>query len=519
MKVAVCLVVKNEQTEIIYWIAWYKALGFDTFIIYDDFSSDKTERVILSLIPYIDIKYMRNSVNHDLHNIRQVRAYNDAISRYGKDFDWIALFDADEYLDIYGSDIKSYLRQFETVSLIAFNWCNAGTNGHMSRPEGPPFLSYINHGSKELFWNRHTKVIFRPEKLYRDIYQVHNVPVHGESVDSEGIPIQWDSIHGGFTKNSPTWGKARLIHYQSRSIEHYVIRDRNLEDIRRDHGDPLHAVAKGQEYNSVFTSVDPVNLEKFYSYMLRFSMYQSLVILNILRASSPGFLSQLSMILSSPLVPVFQPAYVPQQHEIDNNWISSNHEPGNFFRDIVETDQGVIAFTVKNAFGKTLGSRESKLCLSDNLDEHLIGLYFPGSAYVHLFSQQEKGFRVHGDARLLPALTYMAWGKGDNIVALSHPRTGRFLGFTPDGNYSVRKIRALEWECFQLDYYDLKTAPSHIQKAANWLGRMDSLQALRETCDPQKGNPLVINAITALDAVSKNIINFLSQGILGEHLL
>ncbi|NHN84501.1 hypothetical protein GOB93_07565 [Acetobacter musti] len=43
MKTAVCLVVKNEDTEIVYWIAWYKALGFDSFIIYDDFSDDATD--------------------------------------------------------------------------------------------------------------------------------------------------------------------------------------------------------------------------------------------------------------------------------------------------------------------------------------------------------------------------------------------------------------------------------------------------------------------------------------------
>ncbi|MBS0961407.1 glycosyltransferase family 2 protein, partial [Acetobacter thailandicus] len=59
LKTAVCLVVKNEEIEIIYWIAWYKALGFDAFIIYDDSSEDNTKNVILSLSGDLDIRYSR----------------------------------------------------------------------------------------------------------------------------------------------------------------------------------------------------------------------------------------------------------------------------------------------------------------------------------------------------------------------------------------------------------------------------------------------------------------------------
>ncbi|EHD14694.1 hypothetical protein CIN_06260 [Commensalibacter intestini A911] len=89
MKVAVCLTVKDEAIELVYWIAWYTALGFDSFIIYNDNSSDETENVILSLQNIVDIRYMRNAPNYDRSVIRQLRAYNDAIEKYGKEFDML----------------------------------------------------------------------------------------------------------------------------------------------------------------------------------------------------------------------------------------------------------------------------------------------------------------------------------------------------------------------------------------------------------------------------------------------
>jgi len=519
VKVALCLVVKNEKTEIIYWLAWHKALGFDTFIIYDDFSDDETENVILSLRSCTDIRYMRNAINHDLHNIRQVRAYNDALTKYGKDFDWIALFDADEYLDLYGVDIKTYLSAFDTASLIAFNWCNAGTNGHVNRPEGPPFVNYQNHGHNDLFWNRHTKVMFRPKAVSGTIYQVHNVPVHGESMDSEGLPIRWDGPSGGFTENFPTWKGARLIHYQSRSIEHYVNRHKNLEDVRRDSGDPLHTVAKGEEYNSISTPIAAITLNKFHEQMSRFASQQSLVVLKALRASSPSFIVELLHILAPAAVPIFQPAYVPFQHELDSNWISTDSELGNLLKEEASGGQNAIAFTIQNAFGRRIGSQEGHLCLSDGPEDQIIGIYFPGNTCVHLFAQDKKGLRVQGDARVLPVLTYRVWGRGGRTVFLSHPRTGRFLGFTPEGDYSIRKIRALNWEQFQFEPFDLLDAPEHVQVAANWLGSVDSLQTLRMApCTPQDSS-LAINAITALDDVSRRAVEVVSRGILGEHLL
>ncbi|MBS1071087.1 glycosyltransferase family 2 protein [Gluconobacter cerinus] len=520
MKVAVCLVVKNEQTEIIYWAAWYKALGFDTLIIYDDFSDDATEEVILSMQGGIDIRYMRNAVNRDIHNVRQVRAYNDAVIRYGHEFDWIAFFDADEYLDLYGKNIKSYLSEQGNASLVAFNWCCVGTNGYVSRPEGVPFLNYTRTGSNELFWNRHTKVIFRPDRLSRPVYQVHNVDVHGTSVDSEGLPVEWESPSGGFTRNSPTWKGARLIHYQSRSLEHYINRDRHLEDVRRDVNDPLHTVVNNPEYNAIESTISADYMRDFYKWMDHIVSQQTHTIARVLRSTSSCFITQLESILAPPNVPVFQPAYKAEAHEIAHNWISFHTTPGKILSEHFDGRSSFVAFHIENHFGHRLTSVDGKLSTDSENGIPLIGIYCEGSEYVHIFTSSGEELRVNGDSRVTKVLTYKVWNNEDGSISISHPRTHRYLGFAPDGTYNIRKIRALAWESFNLKLVDIAECPQFVCDAGVYLGRITSLEDLKRSCETaEQVDGLVINALTALDDVSKSAVSFLSRGILGEHIL
>lgn len=516
-KVAVCLVVKNEEQEILYWISWYKMLGFDSIIIYDDFSDDATENVILSIMPTIDIRYFRNAPNHDLHNIRQVRAYNDAIYRYKDEFDWIALFDADEYLDLYGVDIKTFLQQHEDASLIAFNWCNAGTNGFVSRPEGPPFTNYTHHGKNELYWNRHTKVIFRPQELCKDLYHVHNAPVHGKCIDSNGEPIQWDGPDGGFTANSPSWKGGRLRHYQSRSLEHYVKRNRNLEDLRRDTKDPLHHITTNEEYNSEYDPMPLETINKAYAWMDGLSQTQVQCILRKLRACPSNFWANCALISQPPNVPIFDPTYDSLPHEITHGWISSKMKVGNIFKNVVPHNHRIIPFTIENAFGSYLSSTDETLSISTHANDHLIGIYVQGSDFVHLFPQKHGLLKAKDDPRTLRALTYKIWGNGEHTASFSHPRTGRFMGFTPEGDHTVRKMRSLAWEHFFLHPIEWTDVPFYIQEAALYLNQARSLEAIKSIISDTE--TFAINAITALDTPTVRMLNFVCGGIIGENLI
>lgn len=518
VKVAVCLVVKNEAVEIPYWIAWYKALGFDSFLIYDDFSDDATEAVILSMCDGLDIRFMRNAVNRDLHNIRQVRAYNDAVARYGREFDWIALFDADEYLDLYGADIKTSLEQKKDASLVAYNWSCVGTNGFVSRPSGPPFLNYTMHGRPDLYWNRHTKVIFRPAHLQAPISQVHNVDVSGPGVDAAGRPIEWDSPHGGFTREAPDWSGGKLIHFQSRSMEHYVTRDRNLEDVRRDSGDPLHTVVKDQDYNAISYEISEAYLEKFEIWMRRIVESQARAMQNALRGVSGCTFAQIASLKRKADVAVFNPSYEAAEHEVNSNWISFHDIPGGILKDSFPDSEDWVAFRIDSHFGKRLGSLGGVLSVDDSA-EPITGVFCRGGKHVHLFGPEGEALRISGDARRTSILTYQVWRNSDETVSFSHPRTGRYLGFVPDGTYSTRKMRALAWESFILSVIPARECPSSVAQKSALLARY-TVSGIAHDISESGDIPgdMIFNLIEIEKEENRKTIGFLSDGMTGEHI-
>ncbi|MCQ9154883.1 glycosyltransferase family 2 protein [Acidomonas methanolica] len=522
MKVAVCLVVKDEEAELPYWIAWHKAVGFDSFIIYNDFSEDATEAVILSLQDGLDIRYHRNAVNRDKHDIRQVRAYNDAVARYGSEFDWIALFDADEYLDLYGKDIKAYLAERgDDISLVSFNWCCAGTNGFISRPAGPPFLNYTRHGRNDLRWNRHTKVVFRPGHLSGPIYYVHNVPVTGISVDSEGSEVAWTNEHGGFIADSPTWAGGRLLHYQSRSLEHYVKRDRNLEEIRRNTEDPLNAVLNNPEYNAVETGLNPLYIEKFRHWMGVIVRLQAYYMARTIRSVSTSFLEQTKTICGAPAVAIFDPSYRPALHELNHGWISFHKTAGNIFHDQFNgNDDKFVVFHIKNSFGKYLSTRSGELTATEADSSPVSALYVRGSHYVHLFSTEGEGLAINGDPRALPVKTYKVWANSNGTLSFSHPRTGRYMFFSPEGSMGVDKMRAFAWEYFTPLVVNHEKCESWLTDAGDYLARVDSAEAFKRACDENDVHGgLLFNALTALDDATRRAVSFIVRGFAGEHIL
>lgn len=520
MKVAVCLTVKDEAIELVYWIAWYTALGFDSFIIYNDNSSDETENVILSLQNIVDIRYMRNAPNYDRSVIRQLRAYNDAIEKYGKEFDWIALFDVDEYLYLDGIGIKEYLSQYqEDVSSVVFNWCCVGTNGFINRPDGAPFFNYIKHGAQELFWNRHTKIILRPQHLTKAIYHVHNAIVSGNCVTSDGELVKWDQgPHGGLTKDSPSWKGGRLFHYQSRSLEHYVKRHVNMEPIRSRSSDPLHNVTNSPEYNVMETKFDPNYIQNYYEVLRELVLAQIYFILEKTTSVPSALIDLLKYTNSSTQVDIFDPVYTPQSHEVAHNWISFCKKRGGLFKDVGGED--IFFFHITDFFDKKLGVKGQKLAVGSDLDADIIAVYIKGSSHLHLFSSSNDYFHVKGDVRVLKAYTYAVWKNHGKRFSLSHSRKNRFLGFTPSGEQTFDRLRACNWESFNYHLISPENVPDHIVEAANFLSIVKNVQIMREyrLLNGNKHMGLYLNVINTLPQNELDAIDYISGNIINEHL-
>ena len=133
--IALCGIVKDEVRSIVEWLAHYKALGFTDFVIYDNESTDGTEKILQALDDAGEL--IRIDWPHTVGENPQTMAYNHM--RKSSTVDWIAFFDADEFLFLRHDDsIADFLRRFEAdVGAIAVNWVPFNSGGQHSYRAAP----------------------------------------------------------------------------------------------------------------------------------------------------------------------------------------------------------------------------------------------------------------------------------------------------------------------------------------------------------------------------------------------
>jgi FkbM family methyltransferase len=222
----VVLVVKNEISDIGHWLAWYHCLGFDTCIVFDDDSDDGTWELLHQAAKVQDIRMARTLGSRaEVYQSRQDRSYRFAIDRYAAEFEWLAFFDADEFLWLpRDRNIQEFLARFPLADQVCINWCNYGSSGHYLKPSQSPAEAYTWHGTPEKNVNRHVKSIIRPHKAGPAWVNVHcyDIPL-SRSIMANGEPVSWSQTNGIIDRN-PDWSGAKIMHYQCRSMEHFIER-------------------------------------------------------------------------------------------------------------------------------------------------------------------------------------------------------------------------------------------------------------------------------------------------------
>ena len=140
MKILLCTIAKNENRYIREFVEWYKDLGFTNICLYDnnDIDGERFEDVIGDYINsgFVILKDYKGK------KVCQLNAYEECYKEYGKTYDWIAVFDADEYLDLDDrvfKNINDYLSlpQFQTYDAIHINWLNFDDNDQLRYEDKP----------------------------------------------------------------------------------------------------------------------------------------------------------------------------------------------------------------------------------------------------------------------------------------------------------------------------------------------------------------------------------------------
>ncbi len=213
-------IIKDEGQYIREFIEYYRLIGYDKIILFDNESSDNTVQL---LKPYID----EGLVDYYYINgkYRQKEAYNTALWKYKFRCKYLSFLDADEFIFSSKEHIVDLVEKLFSnncnVGGVAANWQSYGSSGHRTRPDGLVIENYLYRASTDYDVDRHIKTIVNPRKtmyfpnphfaIYKKGY--HALNVMGDIVDgaeSEAVIYEPLCVKHYFTKSMEEFEFKRL---------------------------------------------------------------------------------------------------------------------------------------------------------------------------------------------------------------------------------------------------------------------------------------------------------------------
>jgi hypothetical protein len=462
-KIAVVLIVKDEYTEIVSWISWYLSLGVDTIFIYDDNSDDDTYDIVKEISMFADIRLQTLNQDSRSHTHRQRECYIDVLQSNVDHFDWIGFFDADEYLRLSpGITLKEFLIRDGSVGAVAVNWCNYGSGGHVLKPNDHPYVSYSYHFPNSEAIGRHVKSFVRPRAWTGVWYNVHYFDVGTlRYVDASGVDVIWSNTPG-VTEHQPTWESAKIMHYQCRSMEHFVERMRKRPDLPRSTAiwlsydinairDDVSNFETRRATDVLRTLVSPAILGAFASLCQMHHLGGKTVPESVITSrDQKGILSR--KLTGTDFLPSPDSMRVSRVTSNDRNVLRYCRDTGHIIADTQcpsESDQ---------VYAISFASADRRVFLTT--------LDFDGV------------FQLEGDVRVSSMRAFQAERHVANSFSFLNLNTRQFISAPPSihGGVAVcNRIKAADWEKFELDILGKDTHPhSHI---------LNQIQRFRENED------------------------------------
>lgn len=131
MKIASVTLTRLGNKYLKEYVEYYKALGVDKMYFYDNNHADE-EKVSDVLQEYVDNGFVEIIPFGDVDGKIQEKAYQDFYNKHGDEYDWLCVFDDDEYVTLnYGNNLKKFLELpiFNNANGVCFpmvNFCDSG---------------------------------------------------------------------------------------------------------------------------------------------------------------------------------------------------------------------------------------------------------------------------------------------------------------------------------------------------------------------------------------------------------
>lgn len=219
-RIAIGAIMKNEGPYILEWVAFHRALGIDRFFIADNGSDDGTSQLLAGL-------HAIGAVDHFAFSglagrPPQLPAYTQIMTRYGKEADWIAFIDADEF--ILPTDGGRSIRPFfsalgSSVGAVVLNWAVYGSSFRKEPSEGLVIERFTRRAKEDHSTNLHYKTIVRTD-VFRGVgSNPHFFRIKDGSwtVQADGFEVADHSQKGPGLSDRLVWSPLRINHYVVKS--------------------------------------------------------------------------------------------------------------------------------------------------------------------------------------------------------------------------------------------------------------------------------------------------------------
>lgn len=228
MKTLLCCIGRRENQYIREYVEWYKNLGFTNIVICDN-NYDGEEHFEEAIGDYVKSGFV---IIEDYRNRTecQHQAYTDCYKKYGKDYDWIAFFDCDEFLTLTRKkNIDEYLSSilFKKYNMIHINWMCYGDCDRIEAGEGTlierfptPVMPYDFKKTYDFPENNHVKSIVRGGLDNVEFNKVgwSHTPIGVDTCcNNKGIVCRASSAFAPYD-----FTEAYIKHFVTKSTEEYV---------------------------------------------------------------------------------------------------------------------------------------------------------------------------------------------------------------------------------------------------------------------------------------------------------
>ena len=230
LKVAIAAMVKMENNYIKEWVEYYYNLGCKKIFIYDnnDINGEKLEEVINKYISnkFVEVINYRGRVFQGV-SLQTLAFFDCYINKVNK-FDYLGLFDADEFLYLGNfTKISDYLKQskFRNFDCIKFPWLVYDDNDLINVKDNDYSLN--KRFTRGNYYSTTCKSIFKTK--FKKINSLKLINAHGpvglKTCDPEGIEcnngkdktIPYFAIHKNIKKTNEY-----IKHFKLKTIEEFI---------------------------------------------------------------------------------------------------------------------------------------------------------------------------------------------------------------------------------------------------------------------------------------------------------